>query len=57
MSTHVANVHLSCISANEYWEVQQNGGVLRRRVRGPKSLMPHLHVIVDDLLRCYNKGN
>lgn len=56
LSTHVANVHLHMLSANEFWEHDKAAGVLRRRVRAPKSLMPHFHVIVDDLLRAYHKG-
>jgi hypothetical protein len=56
LSQHMANCHLSLLSANEFWEVDTDAHVLRRTVRGPKSLMPHLHIIVDDLLRAYTKG-
>jgi hypothetical protein len=56
LSTHMTNVHLHLLSANEFWEVDADAGVLRRRVRAPKTLLPHLHVIVDDLILAYKKG-
>jgi hypothetical protein len=52
----MSNCHLSLLSANEFWEVDADAGILRRKVRGPKSLRPHLTVIVDDLVRAYVKG-
>lgn len=56
LSTHPANVHLFLLAPNEYWELDRNANTLRRRVRQPKSLMPHLHLVVDDLMRAYHKG-
>lgn len=56
LSTHSANVHLHMLSANEHWQVDELANVLRRTVRGPKSLMPHLHILVDDYLHSYQKG-
>ena len=56
LSTLPANIHLGLLSANEYYEVDKESGVLRRRIRGPKSLNPHLTVLVDDLLGAYRKG-
>lgn len=53
LSTRMSNCHMHLLSANEYWEVDKAAGVLRRRIRAPKSLMPHMTVIVDDLLRNY----
>lgn len=52
----VANCHLTLLSANEYWEHDAASNTLRRRVRGPKTLVPHMSVIVDDLLRAYHRG-
>lgn len=56
LSTLPANVHLGLLSANEYYVVDDESGVLRREIRGPKSLEPHLTVLVDDLLAAYNTG-
>ena len=56
LSTNMSNCHLSLLSANEFWVLDEESGSLRRTVRGPKSLNPHLHVIVDDLLGAYTKG-
>ena len=56
LSTKMANVHLGMMSANEYWELDEEAGILRRRIRAPKSLKPHLAVVVDDLLKAYTKG-
>ena len=56
LSTHMANCHLHLLSANEFWEVDKDAGILRRRVRAPKSLNPHMHLVVDDLLGAYNVG-
>ena len=56
LSQHMMNCHLHLLAASEYWTVDKPAGVLRRTVRAPKSLMPHLHVIVDDLLPAYNTG-
>ena len=56
LSQHMANCHLHMLSANEYWVIDESAGVLRRRIRAPKSLMPHMHVIADDLLGAYKHG-
>ena len=56
LATQMSNCHLSMLSANEFWELDNQAGVLRRRIRGPKSLKPHLTIIVDDLLHAYNQG-
>ena len=57
LSYHMANCHMHLLSANEFWEVDGDARVLRRRIRGPKSLSPHMHVIVDDLLGAYTRGS
>ena len=49
-------MHLALLSPNEFYEIDAESGVLRRRVRGPKSLRPHLVVLADDLLGAYTKG-
>jgi hypothetical protein len=41
------------LSANEFWELDKDAQVLRRTIRNPKSLKPHLIVAVDDLLGAY----
>lgn len=56
LSMHMSNCHLHMLSANEYWELDKSAGVLRRRIHAPKSLKPHLIVIVDDLLHAYSTG-
>ena len=56
MSTHAANCHLAMLSASEYWEHDTKANRLRRRIRAPKSLQPHLTIIVDDLLAAYKRG-
>ena len=56
LSTLPANIHLGLLSANEYYVLDDASGALRRRVRGPKSLKPHLTVLVDDLLAAYTRG-
>jgi hypothetical protein len=56
LSTHVANIHLHMLSASEYWSLCSETNVLRRIVRGPKSLHAHLTIIADDLLGGYHKG-
>ena len=56
LSTLPANVHLALLSANEYYEIDSESGALRRRIRGPKSLHPHLTVLADDLLGAYTEG-
>ena len=49
-------MHLALLSPNEFYEIDAESGILRRRVRGPKSLRPHLVVLADDLLGAYTKG-
>ena len=56
LSTHMANVHLHLLSCNEYWELDTESQMLRRKIRNPKSLQPHMSIIVDDLLHAYWKG-
>ena len=56
LSTHPANIHLHMLSPSEYLELDEDAAVVRRRVRAPKSLMPHMHILVDDYLRVYYKG-
>jgi hypothetical protein len=52
----MSNCHLSLLSANEFWEIDNESGWLRRRIRAPKSLKPHLTIIVDDLIGAYKDG-
>jgi len=56
LSTHISNCHLHMLSANEYWDLDTDANVLRRRVHAPKSLNAHLSIVVDDLLYGYHKG-
>ena len=56
LATHMANVHLSFLSANEHYELNEATNTLQRTLRGPKSLKPHLTIIVDDLYQAYHKG-
>lgn len=56
LCNNVANTHLTLLSGNEYWEVDEESKVLQRRIRGPKSLVPHMSIIVDDLLGAYWRG-
>jgi len=56
LSMHMSNVHLHLLSASEHWAVDGDAGVLRRIVRGPKTLQAHLAVIVDDLRQVYLRG-
>jgi hypothetical protein len=56
LSQHMSNCHLHLLSANEYWENDLAANMLRRRIRAPKSLMGHMHIIADDLLGAYNTG-
>ena len=48
--------HTAILSGNEYWELDEATNEIKRRVRSPKSLMPHLLVLIDDLLGAYNVG-
>ena len=52
----MTNCHLHLLAPSEFWEVDQEANVLRRRIRAPKSLNPHLQIIADDLLGVYSHG-
>ena len=52
----MANCHLHLLSPSEHWELDEDAGVLRRLIRAPQSLKPHLSLIVDDLLGAYKRG-
>jgi hypothetical protein len=56
LSTHMANVHLGVVSANEYYTVDPESGIMSRKIRSPQSLRPHLTVLTDDLYRVYTRG-
>ena len=56
LSQSVANVHLAMLSGNEYYEVDDRSTTLKRRVRGPKSLLPHMSILCDELLQAYREG-
>ena len=56
LSMHMSNVHLHLLSASEHWQVDHEAGLLRRIMRGPKSLQAHLSVIVNDLRAAYVPG-
>ena len=56
LSMSFQNAHLHMLAPSEFWELDEAAGVLRRRIRAPKSLQPLISVITDDLLAAYNKG-
>lgn len=56
LSTEMSNVHLHMLTACEFWELDPDANVLRRKIRQPKSMMPHLSIIVDDILGVYKHG-
>jgi hypothetical protein len=56
LSTHMANVHMGMVSANEFYEFDISSGIMIRRIRAPKSLKPQLVVMTDDLYRAYTHG-
>ena len=56
LSSHMANVHLNLVGASEYHELNKATNTLIRKLHAPKSLKPHLTVIVDDLYHAYHKG-
>lgn len=56
LSTHMANVHMTLVGANEYHELNPATNTLWRKVHAPKSLTPHLTIIVDDLYHAYRHG-
>ena len=52
----MANCHLHLLAASEHWAIDREANCLRRVIRDHKSLVPHLNVIVDDLLGAYKNG-
>ena len=56
LSTRASNCHLAMMTASEYLELDQASNKLRRVIRQPKTLKPHLTIIVDDLLGAYQRG-
>lgn len=56
LSTHMSNVHMGMVGANEFYEMDASSGILRRKIRAPKSLRPQLTVLVDDLYSAYTTG-
>lgn len=56
LSTHMANVHLALVGANEYYELNEATNTLARKLHAPKSLTPHLTILVDDLYQAYSRG-
>lgn len=56
LSTHMANVHLTLVGANEYHELNAATNTLVRALHAPKSLKPHLTIIADDLYQAYRTG-
>jgi hypothetical protein len=57
MSGNMKNCHVAFVQANEYRSKHDNGrrGV-KRVIRSPKSFVPALTVLVDDLYHAYHKG-
>ena len=53
LSMHTSNAYMPILSANEHWELDKEAGVLRRRIRGPKTLRPHMSIITDDMIGAY----
>jgi hypothetical protein len=56
LSVSIENVHLHVIAGGEFLELDTKANILRRRVRGPKSLAPCLSVIANDLIAAYKVG-
>ena len=56
LSHHISNCHLHLLQPSEFWELDTDANVLRRRVRAPKNLQPYLHIIADDLHHAYHRG-
>ena len=54
LSMRTSNVYMPILSANEHWELDEDANVLRRHIRGPKSLLPHLTIIADDMVGAYS---
>ena len=57
LSHHISNTHLHLLQPSEFWEVDTDANVLRRRVRAPKNLQPYLSIIADDLHAAYHRGS
>ena len=49
-------MHVSLLSANEYFVLNPRTNKLVRQYRAPKSLKPHMTLICDNLLRVYKYG-
>jgi hypothetical protein len=56
LSHHISNTHLHLLQPSEFWELDTEANVLRRRVRAPKNLQPYLTIMADDLLAAYHRG-
>jgi hypothetical protein len=54
MAGDMRNCHVGLVQANEFWSAEGNSAV--RRVRNPKSFIPALTVLVDDLYNAYHRG-
>jgi hypothetical protein len=53
MRLKYTNVFTSLMCAQEFWELDVALGRVVRKIRAPQSLLPHLKIIVDDLLGAY----
>jgi hypothetical protein len=56
MRLKIVNVLTILICAEEFYEYDEGTRRIVRRSRAPKSLVPHLTVIVDDFLAAYHDG-
>jgi hypothetical protein len=56
MRLKIVNVLTVLICAEEFYEYNNDTRRIVRQSRAPKSLVPHLTVIVDDLLAAYHDG-
>lgn len=56
LSNAMSNAFVSMVSANEYMELDEATGKLRRVIRAPKCMKPHMTIIADDLKRAYVRG-
>ena len=56
LSSLMVNVHLTLLSANEYYVLNTATKTLKREIHAPRSLKPHLTVLVDDLYDSYRRG-
>ena len=57
LSLLMTNCHLSMFSAREYYGIDPQTSTVKRYVREPKSLHPHLMIICDDLYAAYTTGH